>query len=54
MTDLIYWRNFCFTYDIKYLNKISEKGRDIIRKYLNSSVKFKGLQRILQLYQSLI
>jgi hypothetical protein len=48
--DIIYWRNFCTTYDIYYLNLLSDKSKTILKTYLNKNVKFKGLQRILNLY----
>lgn len=50
MKDLIYWRNFCSTYDTHYLDIMSINSKALLKKYLKLNVKFKSLQRILELY----
>src|SRR5579872_5883515 len=48
--DLVYWNEFCRTYDIKYLDKLSENTKLLLKDIINKNIKFKGLQRILYLY----
>ena len=49
--DLINWNEFCKTYDMKYIDKLSENGKLLLQKQLrNKNVKFEGLKRILNLY----
>lgn len=49
--DLINWNNFCKTYDIQYIDKLSKQGKKFLENYIkNNSFKFKGLERILNLY----
>jgi hypothetical protein len=51
MNDILYWKNFCDTYDIQYLNFISRNGKDLLYKIITTKkVKFKGLKRIIELY----
>lgn len=48
--DLDYWNQFCNNYSVDILKYISQDGLNIIQKFLNKNVQFKGLQRILNLY----
>lgn len=48
--DLYYWNLFCKDYNIEHLKNISFDCLEIIKSFLNKNVKYKGLQRILQLY----
>src|SRR5579875_1463537 len=48
--DFDNWNKFCNTYDINYLNNLSVKSKAIVKRYIKYNVKYKGLQRILELY----
>lgn len=57
--DILYWKEFCDTYDIQYLNFMSHDGREVLKTFINKNVKlsasrkgknYKGLQRLITLY----
>lgn len=48
--DLINWKKFCKTYNVKYLDSLSDKAKNIVKQYIFKNVQYKGLQRILYLY----
>lgn len=48
--DIFYWNEFCDTNDIQYLNFISYEGKQILKTFLNKNVKYKDLQRLINLY----
>jgi hypothetical protein len=53
MGDKLYWTEFCNTYDIQYLNFLSEQAKNLLFHIVNKPdkyFKFKGLKRIIMLY----
>lgn len=48
--DKINWNKFCSTGNIKCLDNLSDNTKNIVKKYINRNVRYKGLQRILELY----
>jgi len=46
----IYWHNFCVTYDVRFLSLLDPKVKNIVKTFIHNNVKFKGLQKIIELY----
>ena len=51
--DLFYWNIFCSTYDVQYLNFLSDNAKILLKTMIfNNNFKFKSLQHIIQLHLS--